>query len=96
MCLGCWSRQGFIDDEDISTVAKMPELEEEDAEGKGKGKGKEKEKIIPCCHCLVVVFGIRNSSAHVVVYTASRTAPSSPVPDRVDEDGAEEKDAGML
>ncbi|KAK6968880.1 hypothetical protein R3P38DRAFT_2589313, partial [Favolaschia claudopus] len=40
MCLGCWSQQGFIDDEDIFAVARMPELEE--IEGKGKGK----EKII--------------------------------------------------
>ncbi|KAJ6454830.1 hypothetical protein C8R45DRAFT_1111769 [Mycena sanguinolenta] len=49
----------------------------------------------PCSPCLVVVFGIWHPSPHVVVHAASRAAPSSPAPDRVDEDGAEEKDAGM-
>ncbi|KAJ7704258.1 hypothetical protein B0H16DRAFT_1828528 [Mycena metata] len=40
MCLGCWSQQGFVDSDDISAVAKMPDIEPE-----GSGKGKEKVVI---------------------------------------------------
>ncbi len=28
MCLGCWSRQGFVEDEDFKVVAQLPTVEE--------------------------------------------------------------------
>ncbi|KAJ7037218.1 hypothetical protein C8F04DRAFT_1257143 [Mycena alexandri] len=40
MCLGCWSMQGFLDEENLSTVTGLPDVPEEG--GKGSGKGKEK------------------------------------------------------
>lgn len=32
MCLGCWSRQGFVEDEDFKVVASLPTVEEEEEE----------------------------------------------------------------
>ena len=30
MCLGCWSRHGFVGDEDFKVVANLPTVEEEE------------------------------------------------------------------
>jgi hypothetical protein len=42
MCLGCWSQQGLINDDDMKAVTKLPTIEEENlAAEKRKSKGKE-------------------------------------------------------
>ncbi|KAJ7448427.1 hypothetical protein B0H11DRAFT_2080436 [Mycena galericulata] len=39
MCLGCWSRQGFVKDEDFKVVAQIPTVEEEGPEAEdGEGQ----------------------------------------------------------
>ncbi|KAJ7193082.1 hypothetical protein GGX14DRAFT_379502 [Mycena pura] len=30
MCLGCWSRQGFVEEEDFKVVASLPTVEEQE------------------------------------------------------------------
>ncbi|KAJ6449053.1 hypothetical protein C8R45DRAFT_849964, partial [Mycena sanguinolenta] len=35
MCLGCWSRQGFVEEEDFKVVANLPTVEEQEAEETG-------------------------------------------------------------
>ncbi|KAK7007066.1 hypothetical protein R3P38DRAFT_2554239, partial [Favolaschia claudopus] len=47
MCLGCWSQQGLIDDEDMKEVTKMPTIEEEvnaEASEKRVSKGKQVQR----------------------------------------------------
>ncbi|KAJ7442026.1 hypothetical protein FB451DRAFT_1190768 [Mycena latifolia] len=33
MCLGCWSRQGFVEEDDFKVVAQLPTVEEEGEDG---------------------------------------------------------------